>query len=267
MFSALSFTVNASGFLSNAVDRVSVNAFADIQSAYYARGAIVDKHPFSAQFVNAEISLIDGFSVGAYAWSVSSTSQSGQSARRRYAYNEVDYNLYGVYRLELHEDWTLCNRMALQWVTLGGYDPHANTVFEWHAAQSLENPYATPYYLLRRAYDQVQWCYWQVGLRRAFALTDEVSLTLDFFGDLGDNRHFTSQYGPRPGGGSHGHGLMALNLMARVDWKLTEYFGLYAFVHRFDIVSSSGRDAVSAADKPESVKDLFIGGVGASLSF
>jgi hypothetical protein len=257
----------ASEVASNLASRVSVAAFADVQSAYYARGAIVDKRPFSAQFVNATVSLAEDVRVGGYAWSVSSMSQSGQSAKRRYAYNEVDYNLYGEYDFEFYEGWLLRNRMALQWVTLEGYDPHANTVFEWHAAQSIENPYVTPYYLLRRAYDQVQWCYWQAGLRRTFELSDTVFFTLQFFGDLGDDRHFRSQYGLRPGGGSYGHGLMALNFMARIDWMLTDNFGLYAFVHQFDIVSSAGRDAMEASTAPESRTDMTIGGVGVKFAF
>lgn len=253
--------------LTNLTGRVSVSAFADVQSAYYARGAIVDERPFSAQFVDASVSLAENARIGGYAWSVSSMSQSGQSAKRRYAYNEVDYNLYGGYDLELAEGWNLVNRAALQWVTLRGYRPRANTIFEWHVSQALENPCVTPYYLLRRAYDQVQWCYWQVGLRRTFELADTVFFTLDFFGDLGDDRHFSSQYGRRPGGGSYGHGLMALNFMARIDWMLTENLGLYAFVHQFDIVSSAARDAMDESFTPESRSDLTIGGVGVKVNF
>ena len=253
--------------LTNLSSRVSVSAFADIQSAYYARGAIVDKRPFSAQFANATVSVLDALRVGGYAWSVSSTSQSGQTATRRYAYNEVDYNLYGEYDFSIAEDWTLRNRMALQWVTLRGYDPRADTIFEWQAAQSLENPYATPYYLLRRAYDQAQWCYWQLGMRRTFGLGQGLSVTLDFFGDLGDDRHFLSQYGPRTNGAKYGDGLMALNFKVRFDWMLTENLGLYAFVHQFDIVSSAGRSAMRDSGNVETVSDLTFGGVGVQVIF
>lgn len=259
--------VEASQALSNVVSRVSVSAFADIQSAYYARGAIVDRRPFSAQFANATVSLCDDLRVGGHAWSVSSTSQSGQSAPRRYAYNEVDYNLYGEYDFTVAEGWTLRNRLALQWVTLRGYDPRADTIFEWQASQSLENPYVTPYYLLRRAYDQAQWCYWQVGLRRTFELTDDLSVTLDFFGDLGDERHFLSQYGPRANGAGYGDGLMALNFRVRFDWMLTENLGLYAFVHQFDIVSTAGRSAMRDSGRTETVSDLTMGGVGVQVAF
>ena len=257
----------AADMVSNVVSSVSFSAYADIESAYYARGAIVDKRPFSAQFAAASVAVCDGVRIGGYAWSVSSLSQSGQSAKRRYAYNEADYNLFASYDYELAEDWVLNSRLALQWVTLRGYEPRADTIFEWQAAQSLENPYVTPYYLLRRAYDQSQWCYWKVGLRRTLALADTLSFTVDAFGDLGDDRHFASQYGPRPGGGSYGHGLMALNLVLRLDWSLTDNLGVYAFVHQFDIVSSAGRDAMDESKTPQSRSDLTIGGVGVKVDF
>ena len=99
---------------------VSLSAFAEIQTAYLARGAVVDKHPFSAQFVDGEVLLGDFGHFGGHAWSVSSLSRTGQGAARRNAYNEVDYNLHYVYDLKLAEDWTLENRVARQWVTLPG---------------------------------------------------------------------------------------------------------------------------------------------------
>ena len=43
--------------LRNAARRLSFSAFADIESAYWARGAIVDKNPFSAQFAGTRIDL------------------------------------------------------------------------------------------------------------------------------------------------------------------------------------------------------------------
>jgi hypothetical protein len=60
---------------------------------------------------------------------------------------------------------------------------------------------------------------------------------------------------------------MALNFTARIDWMLTDNFGLYAFVHQFDIVSSAGRDAMEESRAPESRTDLTIGGVGVKVNF
>ncbi len=248
---------------------VGVSAFAELQTAYLARGKVVDARPFSAQFVDAEVKLGKFGHVGGHAWSVTSLSGSGQGAPKRYAYNEVDYNLHYVYDWKIADGWTLENRVARQWVTLPGYHGDAKTICEWHAAQALHNPYVTPYYLLRHSCQPEVWSYWDIGAKRSFALTDDLSFTVDFFGDCGDARHFASQYGPKPDAPSSRYrgGLMALNLVLRLDYKITEYLNVYAFVWQFDVVSDEARDTLKATHLPEARRDLTVGGVGLSLSF
>lgn len=248
--------------------RLSFNAFADIESAYWARGAIVDKNPFSAQYVSLEADLEPFGRIGGYAWSVSSMSRDGQAANRQNFYNEVDYAAYYGYAWEIAEEWTLDTTFGSKWVTLPGYHPHAETVYEWNLMQALKNPYVTPYYLMRRAYYPVDWCYWDVGITRSFELLERLTLTLTAFGEFGNSRHFISQYGPHPGGdGGYANGLMALNLMVRFDYAVTDWLGLFAFVHQFDVVSDDARSALDANTNPESLKDLTIFGVGFTLKF
>ena len=257
----------ATNLVSEVRRRVSASAYADIESAYWARGAIVDKRSYSAQFADLSFNLDPFGRVGGYAWSVSSLAKSGQSATRRNAYNEVDYAVYYGYGLKLAEEWTLDTTVAKKWVTLPGYRPHASTISEWNVSQSLKNPYVTPYYLLRRAYHGQKWCYWDVGLTRSWKFLDDFTFTATAFGEFGDSRHFAAQYGANPHGGRYSDGLMALNLMLRLDYAVTEWLGVFAFVHQFDVVSSDARDALDASTTPESRKDLTIGGVGITLNF
>ena len=265
---ALAFTAGGeTNLVSEAVRRTHVSAYADIETAYWARGAIVDKRPFSAQYADLSFDLDPFGRIGGYAWSVSSLSKSGQSATRRNAYNEVDYGVYYGYGLELAEGWILDTAVAKKWVTLPGYRPHANTISEWNVSQALKNPYVTPYYLLRRAYNGQHWCYWEVGLTRSWKFLEDFTFTATVFGELGDSRHFAAQYGANPHGGRYSDGLMALNLMLRLDYAVTEWLGVFAFVHQFDVVSSDARDALDASTTPESRKDLTIGGVGVTLNF
>ena len=253
--------------VSEAARRTHVSAYADIETAYWARGAIVDKRPYSAQFADLSFDLDPFGRIGGYAWSVSSLSKSGQSATRRNAYNEVDYGVYYGYGLELAEDWILDTTVAKKWVTLPGYRPHANTISEWNVSQALKNPYVTPYYLLRRAYNGQHWCYWEVGLTRSWKFLEDFTFTATVFGELGDSRHFAAQYGANPHGGRYSDGLMALNLVLRLDYAVTEWLGVFAFVHQFDVVSSDARDALDNDKSPQSRKDLTIGGVGVTLNF
>ena len=268
---AAALALAASGetnLVSEAARRTHVSAYADIETAYWARGAIVDKRPYSAQFADLSFDLDPFGRIGGYAWSVSSLSKSGQSATRRNAYNEVDYGVYYGYGFELAEDWSLDTTVAKKWVTLPGYRPHANTISEWNVSQSLKNPYVTPYYLLRRAYNGQHWCYWEVGLTRSWKFLEDFTFTATVFGELGDSRHFAAQYGANPhGSGRYSDGLMALNLVLRLDYAVTEWLGVFAFVHQFDVVSSDARAALDASTTPESRKDLTIGGVGITLNF
>ncbi len=251
------------------LSRVHAKAEADVETAYWARGAIVDRNPFSAQSVDLSADLSPFGYVGGYAWSVSSMLRDGQSATRRNAYNEVDYGVYYGYALALADGWALDSTVAKKWVTLPGYRPHAHTISEWNVSQALRNPYATPYYLLRRAVDGQEWCYWDVGLERSWLLLDRLTLTARVFGELGDARHFRAQYGANPNAadGRYSHGLMALNLLLRLDYAVTDWLSVFAFVHQFDVVASDARDALDASSAPESIKDLTIGGVGLTFKF
>ena len=248
--------------------RTHVSAYADIETAYWARGVISDKKPYSAQFIDLSFDLNPFGRIGGYVWTASALATSGQSYTRRNAYNEFDYAVYYGYGLELAEDWTLETTIAKKWVVLPGYRPHVHSFSEWDISQSLKNPYVTPYYLLRRAYHGQQWCYWDVGLTRSWKFLEDFTFTATFFGEFGDSRHFAAQYGANPhGNGRYSDGLMALNLLLRLDYAVSENFGIFAFVHQFDVVSSDARAALGASSKPETVKDLTIGGIGVQLNF
>ena len=200
-----------------AAQRLSFSAFADIESAYWARGAIVDKNPFSAQFAGAKVDLDPVGSIGGYAWSVSSMARSGQSANRRNFYNEVDYCVYYGYEWKILDELSLDSNFGPKWVTLPGYRPHANTMKELNVWQSLKNPYVTPYYLLRWFYRPEYMCYWDVGLTRSWELFSQLTLTVTAFGELGDSDHFMAQYGANPHGAVRGQSAWRRTILERTD--------------------------------------------------
>ena len=255
-------------FVAEAARRTHVSAYADVETAYWARGAIMDKRPYSSQFADMSFDLDPFGRVGGYAWVASAFSKSGQAATRRNAFNEINYGVYYGYGLRIAEGWTLDTTVTKKWIVLPGYRPHANSISEWDVSQALKNPYVTPYYLLRRAYSGQQWCYCEVGLTRSWEFLDDFTFTATAFGELGDSRHFAVQYGANPhGNGRYSDGLMALNLLLRLDYAVNDWLGIFAFVHQFDVVSSDARDALDASRKPESRKDITIGGIGVTVSF
>ena len=247
----------------------SVHAFADVETAYICRGYVWDVRPYSAQFVDGELDLGPFGRIDASVWTMSALSGSGSSARMtRRAYAEADYFLRYSYDVVLAEDWRLVNGIGRQWVTNPGY-AGGHTVCDWQFMQSLKNPYLTPYWKVRSIHHPFNETYWIVGVKRGFSLLEDLTLTVDFFGDLGDHRHYANLYGPKAGDSSrryHG-GLQALNLVFRLDYALTDNVGLFAFVGQFCLVSDDARRAVKDTKTPEARRDLTFGGIGLSLDF
>ena len=248
---------------------LSFNASADVESAYICRGYVWDTRPYSAQSAEVEADFAPFGRVSAYAWSMSAMSGSGHSTPVRYAYNEIDYGLRYAYDWHITDDWTLVNGVAKQWVTNPGVRHGGHSLIDWQWFGALKNPYIIPYWKLRYIRKPYQAAYWCVGVKRAFELTDDLSLTVDFFGDLGDSRHFGRLFGPKPDDPQSDYkaGLHALSLVFRLDYALTEHIGLFAFAGQFCLVSDDARDAIKATHTPEARRDLTYCGIGAQLNF
>ena len=260
---------NGDSFADELGRRLSFSASADVETAYICRGYVWDSRPYSAQDAAVEADL--GFlgSVAASVWTYSAMSRSGHSAEMsRYAYAEADYLLRWYYDIDLAEGWRLRNGLGRQWVTNPGF-AGGRTVCDWQALQVLKTPWVTPYWRLRLLRRPIDETYWVVGVKRSFDLMEDLSFTVDLFGDLGDRRHFANLYGAKPGhtGSSWRGGLQALSLVLRLDYRLSEHVSLFAFVGQFSLVSDDARDAVKGIKAPEARRDLAYGGVGVSAGF
>ena len=249
--------------------RLSVSAYADVESAYVCRGYVWDVRPYSAQYAAVATDLAPLGIVESSVWTYSPMSPSGHSAAMsRYAYAEADYLLRWYYDVDIAEGWQLRNGLGRQWVTNPGFRG-GHTVCDWQVLQVLKTPWITPYWRLRLIHHPFDEAYWVVGAKRTFELMDKLAFTVDFFGDLGDGRHFANLYGPkrhRPDSSYRG-GLQALNLVFRLDYRLVDHVKLFAFVGQFGLVSDDARGAVKAMKVPEARRDLTYGGVGVSVDF
>ncbi len=249
--------------------RLHLHAYADIETAYVCRGYVWDSCPYSAQYASGEIDFGAFGSFDAYVWTMSSMTSKGHSTPTRNAYNEIDYGLRYAFDLELCKDWTLTSGAIRQWVTNPGVRHGGHSLIDWQAFQALKNPYLTPYWKLRYIRRPYQAAYWCAGVKRGFALLDDLVFTVDLFGDFGDARHFRHLFGPKPDNPDsnyHG-GIHALTLMLRLDYRLAEHFTLYGFVAQYSLVSKDARDAVGASSAEEAKRDLTYGGVGLQFDF
>ncbi len=184
----------------------------------------------------------------------------------RYAYAEADYLLRYYYDIDIAEGWRLRNGVGRQWVTNPGY-VGGRTLCDWQALQVLNTPWITPYWRLRVIRQPIEETFWCVGVKRSFDIIDKLTFTIDFFGDIGDRRHYKNLYGPKAGGRNYRGGLKDLTLVGRLDYAIVEHVDIFAFVGQFCLVSDDARDAVKGIHAPEARRDLTFGGVGVAVEF
>ena len=251
--------------------RLSLNASADVETAYLCRGFVWDKHPIATQYLDLDFDSGVAGRFGAYVWDMLAKSPASHADGQSYRLNEIDYGLRYAYDLELAKDWTLVSGAAKQWVTFPGREHRgSNSVIDWQAFQSLRNPYLVPYWKMRYIYKPFHEFYWIFGVKRSFPLfADGLELTLDFFGDLGDARHCRNIFGPKPHDPSsnyHG-GIQSLNFVVRLDYAVTDWLNVFAFVGEYSLVDEAGRRTVKARRDIDGIRDLAYGGCVLSLSF
>lgn len=272
MMFAMAVVLEAAADVSNLVQRVHLDAYADVETAYKARGVVIDRHPIIVQSVEPMFDLAPFGMVGFDVWSVSSLSHSGQSFNRRYAYNEVYYDVFYCYDWEFADDWKLSSAVWYGWDTVPGFRDGSKGFSEWNFTQELVNPYVTPYYQLECVVQGDGHCLWTAGLKRTFELAKQLKLTVNFFTELADNRHLQGLYGPNPysGDGRYRDCFLALDLDVRLAYYITEWMNVYMFVHQFDTVSSQMRHTEHLAHRlgyAEALPDITYGGVGLQIQF
>ena len=247
----------------------SMSAFADLESAYLCRGFVWDTHLLSSQYADGTMDLGPFGRFSAYAWSMLSKSPASHADGQSCRFSEIDYGLRYAYDVLLAEGWTLTSGAAKQWVTFPGRDyGDSHVVMDWQVFQALHNPYLTSYWRMRYIYKPFMEFYWVAGVKRTFPLFIEgLDLTFDFFGDLGDGRHCRNLFGPKPGRphSSYRDGLQSLNMVTRIDYRIADHVGVFAFVGVYSIVYEVARDAVKAMDN--GTRDIAYGGVGVSVDF
>lgn len=242
--------------------RISGNGYAEFRSAYYSRGNIARTEPVLPMFGQLVGSFGKFGHLGGSVFAMSALTPGGQSGDIRQAFNEVDPRVHYGCDFDFGHGWTLGNTVGYQWVLFPGYRNDPPTRHEWHVGQSLKNPYVTPYYLWRHAFEGAKWNYWQVGLMRAFPLGYGFVLKPKFWCDFGDANLFRLQYGR-----ACTDGLMALDGELRLEWWFVANFGLHVAVHQFDVVSASGRDSLNQNHRIQATTDLTIFTVGLVAKF
>lgn len=263
------------------VDPFYVHVNPSLRTAYHSRARIVEDRPMLMTLTRAGFDtkdVGDFGKVGFWNWTVSSLTDR-RATLHRHAMSEMDYGVFWTYFCDFGHyadtwrGWGLTTDVMKDWLTFEGYSRPARlaktnaSISEWRLAQSLDNPYLTPFYLFRRGVHPTDWFYAKVGVRRTFVLTDTLFFTPSFFTENGDARLFKRRYGAKPDGGRYRSGLMTLNLSLELAWRVSDTATLYAGVHQFDITNDDARDRIKANPAPNARRDLTIGTAGVRFRF
>ena len=247
---------------------------AEVRTAYQTRGKVVEDRPMQITHVRTGWDTGDFGKIGFRLWAVSSLTGSRQNVHQR-AFNETDPGVFWNYGWKLDEDgkWKLVTEVMKDWILLNGYtEPyHAkgtdDPVDEWRVGNSLENPYVTPYWLMRRGINEKDWVYFQVGARRRFALTETLYLSVDYYVELGNRRLHEIRNGSFADGREYSNGIQSSVLNLQLGWQATDWLDVFAGVHQFDVLSARGREACDDHNANCGRKDLTIGTVGVRVRF
>ena len=249
---------------------IELNAQAYVQSAYHSRGKIPEDRPIEANLVTAMMDIGSAGELGLWHWQYHSlTPRCREKADR--LFRESDWAIFYRNSYGIAKGWSLKSEYQQRWFTFpflhSEYrgDCHRVDTEIW-GRLTLDNPYLVPSGAIRRGLHRKDYTYFKVGLHRPFGIVEDLTFTPGIYMELADQKTFVQRYGKREGGGNYRTGPQALNIVLRLDYRLTDWLVLYASVTQFDIVSSQARGNTSGYG-PVAKRDITYCTVGVSVTY
>ena len=193
--------------------------------------------------------------VGVMHWNYSSLCNRRADVHRR-AFVEVDFAAFWHYDFMIADDFSLSSEFMHWWLTRPqNIEPYRgssdNSSYELWYVGSLKNPYVVPSVLIRRAWLNASWVYFQYGLSKPFEVggsggagaSQPVEISPGFFVETGCNSLFESRFGKKESGRYH-TGIGTCIAQVSVKWKATENLSFHALLQQFGVVSSDARDGI-----------------------
>ena len=254
-----------------------------VYSGYQLYGSLVNSEPTAQGYLEVNVNLracdLDLGYAGVGVWSNSDLTDKRHVAFGK-AFNEWDYNLHWgkTFWFDDERTWGLDYRTSLVWYY---YPHHRNstevapghtlktaTTMDWNHSFALVNPYLTPFLDWVHEYRQNKADLLQFGVRRSFAVTDDLSLTPQVVFVYRDHRYnwcFPTANFTEFHNGSIATGKIQLD----ANYRLTDHFGLFAKVAFCTTMDKDLRDAADNSHGSDygQYKDFVWGGVGATVNF
>ena len=206
---------------------------------------------------------------GLYHFDVSSLSDRRADVHRHLLYH-TEYGLFWDCDWKPAADWTLRSGLLATVTLYRGFENDAsNGDYGWiQFLQSLENPYAVPYFRLRRYGLDTDYFYFRLGLRRRFRLPGGFYVTPDIYADGGNSRNYRRVFGENANGGDWGvGGVTALTFRLEAGWEFQDGLTLFAAVEQYEVTGDAARTTNAASSNPCAHNDWTSGSIGLRLRF
>ena len=254
-----------------------------VYSGYQLYGSLVNPEPTAQGYIEGNMNLTTddanfGY-LGLGLWS-----NSDLTGRRRHSYgrifNEWDFNVHWGKTFWFDDDQTigLDYRTSIVWY----YYPHhmyqknrpngkTDTTMDWNHSFALINPIVVPFIDVVHEYHESDGNLLQFGARRAFAVTDNFTLTPSV-AFVWRNRSYGwcfPHYGTDANWNKINACLATMKFQLDANYQVSEHFGLFAKVAYCSVVDHDLRAAadISEGDQYGKYKDFAWGGVGVTVNF
>ena len=238
----------------------------DVSSGYVLYGARSNDEP--CYWTYAE--LIAGHrtwgAFGASLWQNTDMTTRRKETMRRM--NEWDWTAFYRGGIDLSDTWRFAFEAGHVWYVYHGVRPAwrdaYKTMEEWLGRVALENPFVTPYFEYYYDHQVYEGAFMQGGLRHAFALPFDLTLTPDVTVGGGDRNYLACMYPPFDG--SVSGGLSFVQVSAKLAYWFNDHFGVHAMAAFVTIANDDIRDGIDRNGAPYA-NDFVWGMVGVDVAF
>lgn len=252
---------------SSFVKSVSGYVGAEVASAYLGSGgAIYDTRPISSQEAGWFFDFGDCGWIDGYFWVVSSL-HDRQKERHRMLFNEIETVIRYGQKWRISGDAVLKASAGPLWNPPVGYDGAHRNCWGPSVVVQLDNGFLVPYMnglwlLAPKMRGRIRF-----GVRKAFALSDSVTLTPSAEAVWMDRRRFDARYGADPEKAFFGGSFATVTTGLNLSWQITGNCRSYLRFLMFDVIDSQARRAVKKQDAYYAKCDWPIFRLGVEYSF
>jgi len=248
-------------------DRCSVRVNPEIRSTYLSLGKIVEDRPMQVTSIRLGYDVGTIGRIGIRNWDVSSLTDRRHDVHRHALYH-TEIGPTWEYDLVIAEDWRLHNDLTVSWTFYDGFENTVanKTYWWWQIEQSLNNPYLTPFYRLRRCVNGSDYLYCRIGMRHRFMIWGGLYVTPELAIDGGNDRNQNRVFGQKTNGDSIGAGFYSISPRLEIGWIFNSYLTCYAWVEQYEVMGSA-RSVNADSGYRCAHNDWTHGGIGLRIAF